>query len=151
MPSTFEDRVQLAREFLDGMGVLDFDRVARYLATDAVMVLPFVEDVPATRGSAAIVDQLRTSMPAMFVRMDFVYDRWYEVAGEQLVIAEYHSKALQRGTGNIYRNTYITIFGFEGDKITLYKEYLNPLRFAGLAQSAAAGQGSAEWREPLLP
>ncbi|KUH67682.1 hypothetical protein AU184_09455 [Mycolicibacterium novocastrense] len=151
MPWTFEDRVQLAREFLDSIGDLDFDRVARHLATDAVMVLPFVEDLPATRGSAAIVDQLRTSMPAMFVRMDFIYDRWYEVAGEQLVIAEYHSEASQRGNGGIYRNTYITLFGFETDKITLYKEYLNPLGFVGLTPPGPAGEVAASRDERLLP
>lgn len=132
MLSNSDERVQIARDFLDSIGSFDFERAERHLASDAVMTLPFVDDLPPTRGSTAIINQLRTSMPAMFERMDFTYDQWYEVNGENLVIAEYHSEAARLGNGGIYRNAYITVFGFEAGKITLYKEYLNPLRFDGL-------------------
>jgi ketosteroid isomerase-like protein len=134
MPSTFGERVRIVREFLDGIGDLDFDRVEGHLAADAVMVLPFVEDVPPTRGRSAIVAQLRDSVPAMFDRMNFTYDEWYDVRGDDAVIAEYHSECPQRGSGRIYRNTYITVFRFEGAKITLYKEYLNPSKFVGFTE-----------------
>lgn len=139
MPSIFEKRVQIVRDFLDGIGDLDFDRVERLLAADAVMVLPFVEEVPPTRGSAAIVDQLRNSVPAMFERMNFTYDEWYDVRGAESLIAEYRSECPQRETGNIYRNTYITVFGFEGNRIALYKEYLNPLKFIGFTDPVHGG------------
>jgi ketosteroid isomerase-like protein len=130
MPSTFGERVRVVREFLDGIGDLDFDRVEGHLAADAVMMLPFVEDLPPTRGRPAIVAQLRNSVPAMFDRMNFTYDEWYDVRGDA-VVAEYHSECPQRGSSRIYRNTYITVFRFEGAKIALYKEYLNPVKFIG--------------------
>lgn len=136
MASNFEKRVQVARDFLDSIGDLDFDRVERHLAADAVMVMPFVEEVAPIRGSAAIVDQLRNSVPAMFERMNFTYDEWYDVHGAESLIAEYHSECPQRGTPNVYRNTYITVFGFEGNKIALYKEYLNPLKFVGFTEGS---------------
>lgn len=139
MPSSFEKRVQLARGFLDSIGNLDFDRVEHHLAADAVMVLPFVEEVPPTRGSAAIAGQLRSSVPAMFERMNFTYDAWYDVRGSECLIAEYHSECPQKGTGNVYRNTYITVFGFDGSKIALYKEYLNPLKFIGFTEPVRGG------------
>ena len=135
----FEKRVQRARDFLDSIGALDFDRVERCLAADAVMVLPFVEEGPPTRGRSAIVEQLRTSVPVMFERMNFTYDAWYDVRGAESLIAEYHSECPQRGTGNVYRNSYITVFAFEGDKIALYKEYLNPLKFIGFTDPVQGG------------
>ena len=134
MSATFDERVRAVRGFLDGIGDLDFDRVEHHLAEDAVMVLPFVDEVPPTRGRSAIVDQLRNSVPAMFERMNFTYDEFYDVRGADAVVAEYHSECPQRGTGKIYRNTYITVFRFDGDKITLYKEYLNPLKFIGFTE-----------------
>lgn len=134
MPSTFADRVQIVRDFLDGIGDLDFARVELRLAEDAVMVLPFVEKMPPTLGRSAIVDQLRNSVPAMFERMNFSYDEFYDIRGADALVAEYHSECPQKGTGRIYRNTYITVFRFAEDTITLYKEYLNPLRFIGFTE-----------------
>ena len=49
------------------------------------------------------------------------------------VIAEYHSECPRKGNAGVYRNTYITVFGFDGEKIALYKEYLNPTRMTDLA------------------
>ena len=131
MSSDFHQRVAAVSDFLDSIGNLDFDRVKQLLAQDAVMVLPFVEEVPPTQGRTAIVDQLRNTVPLMFDRMNFAYDEWYDVCDADAVVAEYHSECPQKGTRKLYRNTYITVFRFDGDKISLYKEYLNPLKFAG--------------------
>ena len=72
-------------------------------------------------------------MAQMIERMEFTYDAWYDVRDSDTVIAEYHSEAtLTQGLG-IYRNQYITVFGFDGDKIALYKEFLNPVNVAAIA------------------
>lgn len=128
MTEHFRRRVKIITEFLNGIGDLDFDTVARHLADDAVMTLPFL-DIPSTNGRDAIVGQLSASVPRMFERMTFHYDAFYDVADSDTVIAEYHSECPRRGGGE-YRNTYITVFGFSGEKITLYKEYLNPTNMA---------------------
>lgn len=127
MPESMLRRVEVVTDFLDGIGDLDFDRAGRLLADDAVMVLPFV-DMPELQGKSAIVDQLRSSIPQMFDRMNFTYDNWYDVDADAALIVEYHSECPQKGSGGTYTNSYISVFRFEGDKISLYKEYLNPLR-----------------------
>jgi ketosteroid isomerase-like protein len=131
MSSTFTERVATARDFLDSIGNLDFERVAECLAEDAVMVLPFVEGMPPIQGRFEITDQLRNSVPLMFDGMSFTYDQWYDIRDADAVIAEYHSECPQKGTCEVYRNTYITVFRFDRGRISLYKEYLNPTKFAG--------------------
>ncbi len=136
MQSPFVERVEIVKDFLNSIGNLDFYRVAEHLAEEAVMVLPFVEQLPPLRGRSAIVSQLRESVPLMFDRMNFTYEQWYEVQGADAVIAEYHSESPQRGTGAVYTNSYITVFHFDGSQITLYKEYLNPVKMMGFTAPA---------------
>ena len=125
-------REKIVTDFLDGIGNLDFERAGRHLADDAVMWLPFLDALPPTRGRAAIVAQLSSTIPQMFERMDFTHDAWYDVRDSETLIAEYHSESPLRRTSGVYRNRYITVFAFEGDEITLYKEYLNPVAMADL-------------------
>jgi ketosteroid isomerase-like protein len=136
MSEPFLRRVEIVTEFLNGIGNLDFDAVGQHLAEDAVMVLPFVDEMPPVQGRSAIVDQLRGSIPQMFARMNFAYDEWYDVRDADALIAEYHSDCPQKGNGGTYRNTYVTVFRFEGDKISLYKEYLNPLKLMAVIPPA---------------
>jgi ketosteroid isomerase-like protein len=132
MSSTFDRRVAIVTDFLDGIGNLDFDRVAQHLARDAVMILPFLAEMAPVRGRSAIVDQLRNGVSRLFARMDFTYDEWYDVGASDIVIAEYRSVCTRRGVESVYGNSYITVFRFNGDEIGLYKEYLNPLGLTGL-------------------
>ncbi|MFN8043696.1 MAG: nuclear transport factor 2 family protein [Mycobacterium sp.] len=131
--TSFAQRVEAVRDFLDSIGKLDFDRAATLLADDAVMTLPFLDGLPPTAGRAAIIEQLGASVPQLFKRMTFFYDAFYEVRDSDTVIAEYHSECPRTRDAGVYRNTYITVFGFDGEKIALYKEYLNPARLAELA------------------
>ncbi|MGB8501539.1 nuclear transport factor 2 family protein [Mycobacterium sp.] len=143
MSEPFFRRVEVVTHFLDSIGDLDFDSVRQHLADDAVMVLPFVDNMPALQGKSAIVDQLRSSIPQMFERMNFAYDQWYDVHDADALIVEYHSECPQKGSGATYTNSYISVFRFESDKISLYKEYLNPLR---VIDAVASPGGSAEIR-----
>ncbi len=136
MPTTFSERVRVVTEFLDGIGDLDFDRVEHHLAEEAVMVLPFVEALPPVQGRTQIVERLRSTVPQMFERMNFTYDEWYDVRNVDAVIAEYRSECPQRDGDATYRNTYIAVFRFDGDKITLYREFLNPEKMAAFVTSA---------------
>ena len=138
MSEPFVGKVRIVTDFLNSIGSLDFDAVGRHLAENAVMVLPFVDGLPPVHGKDAIVDQLRSAIPQMFERMNFTFDEWYEVRDTDTLIAEYHSECPQKGTAAVYRNSYITVFRFEGEKITLYKEYLNPSRMFAAAPPARA-------------
>ncbi|MCB0940818.1 MAG: nuclear transport factor 2 family protein [Mycobacterium sp.] len=128
----FSRRVEVVRGFLDSIGALDFERAATHLADHAVMTLPFVDGQPPTEGRAAIVGRLSTSVPQLFERMTFHYDAFYEVRDSGTLIAEYHSECPRRNNAGVYRNTYITVFGFDGERIAHYKEYLNPMRMTEL-------------------
>jgi ketosteroid isomerase-like protein len=136
MTELFSRRVELVQSFLDSMAGLDFDHLGDHLAEDAVMVLPFLEALPPIHGKTAIVDQTKATMEQMFDWMRFSYDAWYDVHDSDTLIAEYHSEAgLKDGRGT-YRNQYITVFRFDSEKITLYKEFLNPGNVMAVAPQA---------------
>ncbi|GAA2554507.1 nuclear transport factor 2 family protein [Mycolicibacterium diernhoferi] len=135
MTAPFTRRVEIATDFLNSIGSLDFEEVGRHLADDAIMALPFLDDLPALHGKSAIVDQLRNTIPHLFRRMDFTFDQWYNIRESDAVIAEYHSEAIMLASDNAYRNSYITVFRFDGDRISLYREYLNPAKMTDLISS----------------
>ena len=127
-------KIEVVTDFLDKTGDLDFDSAGQLLAENAVMIMPFVDEIPRLEGRTAIIDQMRSVIPRMFERMNFSYDAWYDVCNDEAaLIAEYHSECPSTGGAGIYRNSYITVFRFDGDKIALYKEYLNPVRMIGFA------------------
>ncbi len=128
----FTRRVEITTDFLNRIGSLDFEGVGRHLADDAIMVFPFLDGLPALHGRSAIIDQLRNTIPHMFRRMDFTFDQWYDIRGEDAVIAEYHSEGLKLASDDAYRNSYITVFRFDDDQISLYREYLNPMKMVDL-------------------
>ncbi len=141
---TFRRKVDIVTDYLDRIGSLDFDGAGQHLADDAVMMVPFapsMEAAPPLVGKAAILDQMRAVMQEAFVRMDFTVDEWYDVSDSDALIAEYHSvcplKGLKgaQGRAGEYRNSYVGVFRFQGDKIALHKEYFNPIKLAALAEA----------------
>jgi hypothetical protein len=60
------------------------------------MVLPFVDEMPPMQGRSAIANQLRSTIPQMFERMNFTYDGWHDVRDADALIAEYHSECRMR-------------------------------------------------------
>jgi len=137
MQLTFQRKVDIVTDYLDSIGALDFDAVGEHLADNAVMTVPFTptaDDLPPLVGKQAILDQMRGVILPAFVRMDFTVDEWYDVSDPEALIAEYRSVCpLKRG--GEYRNSYVGVFRFEGDKITLHKEYFNPIKLTALAES----------------
>ena len=137
MQLTFQRKVDIVTDYLDSIGALDFDGVGEHLADNAVMIVPFTptgHDVPPLVGKQAILDQMRGVILPAFVRMDFTVDEWYDVSDSDALIAEYRSVCPLRRGGE-YRNSYVGVFRFEGDKITLHKEYFNPIKLTALAES----------------
>jgi ketosteroid isomerase-like protein len=135
MSALFSRRVEIVTDFLNSIGNMNFDRVEQHLADDAVMIAPFVDEMPPMQSRSAIVNQLRSTVPQMFERMNFTCDEWYDVGDADALIAEYHSECPLKGNGGTYRNTYITVVRFDGDRISLFKEYLNPQRMMVLMPS----------------
>ncbi|OBH40602.1 nuclear transport factor 2 family protein [Mycobacterium mantenii] len=141
MPESFQRRVDIVTAYLVGIGELDFDAAGEHLADAAVMMVPFTptgDDLPPLVGKKAILDQMRGVIVPTFARMDFTVDDWYDVRDSDALIAEYHSVcALKRG--GEYRNSYVGVFRFEGDKIVVHKEYFNPIQLVALADGPGVG------------
>lgn len=132
---TFRRKVDIVTGYLDSIGALDFDGAGEYLAGNAVMTVPFTPaagDVPSVVGKWAILDQMRRVILPAFERMDFTFDEWYDVSDPAALIAEYRSVCPLKQGGE-YRNCYVGVFRFEGGKITLHKEYFNPVKLTALA------------------
>jgi len=122
-------RPEIVRVFLERLGRMEIDHAADLLDDDCVMVFPYVEALDDVVGKAAIVTQIKATMVEMLEAMHFTFESWFETGDGSTVIAEYRSKCPIRGrAGAFYENAYIGIFGFKGDRIVLYKEYLNPLK-----------------------
>jgi ketosteroid isomerase-like protein len=128
IPSPAVDKAGVVAEFLTKIGKLDIDGAAEHLDENAVMCLPYLDQIEDVRGRDAIVERIKATVPAMLTEMVFTFDAWYETAQPDVVIVEYRSKCPWRGRDGFYENTYIGIYGFNGQKIILYKEYLNPLK-----------------------
>ncbi|PXW24489.1 UNVERIFIED_CONTAM: ketosteroid isomerase-like protein [Williamsia faeni] len=136
MSLSFQQKVDIVTEYLDRIGALDFEGAGRYLAENAVMVVPFSpssQEIPPLMGGQAILDQLRGTVASAFESMTFTVDQWYDVADSDVVIAEYHSVCPLKGRSGEYRNSYVGVFRFARDTIILHKEYFNPVRLAALA------------------
>jgi ketosteroid isomerase-like protein len=119
------DRAETVTEFLNSIGKLDFNAVDRLLADDAIAEFPFIDGLPPVLGKKAIVDQLSGTIPQMFERMYFTVDKCYAATDDDALIAEYRSECPRVG-GGTYTNRYIAVFRFEGDQISLYREYMDP-------------------------
>jgi ketosteroid isomerase-like protein len=122
------NKIAAVSEFMQRLGRMDIAGASELLAEDAVMALPYLDQLPDLHGRAAIVAQIEATMVQMLEAMHFTFDAWYEAQDGETVIAEYTSKCPIRGQDGFYENAYVGIFKLKGGKITLYKEYLNPLK-----------------------
>jgi uncharacterized protein len=146
MPLTFQEKLDIVTDYLNRIGALDFDGAGQHLADEAVMMVPFapsMEDMPPLVGKRAILDQMRATMPQVFVRMDFTVDEWYDVSDSDALVAEYHSVCPLKGAkrGGEYRNSYVGVFRFDGGRIVFHKEYFNPIKLAVFAVSGGPDGG----------
>lgn len=132
MSSTSQEKIKIVTEFLERIGRLDIRGAGELLHEDAVMMLPYVDPVPDVIGKQAIIEQLEATTPKMLEYMKFTFDEWYPTADPNCLIVEYRSSCARRDRGGLYENSYISVFKFIGNKISLYKEYLNPLPTAAL-------------------
>lgn len=122
------DKPAIVKEFLSRLGRLEIDAAAELLDDDCVMTFPYIEALPDIIGKAAIVAQIKATTAVMLDAMHFSFDSWFEATDGKTVITEYTSKCPIRGQDGFYENAYIGIFAFNGDRIALYKEYLNPAK-----------------------
>lgn len=129
-------RSAIIQRFLDALSAADLDTWGALWADDGVMTLPFA-DPGADRhvGRQACVDYFAAGL-ARF--SPFVFDELavIDTAGVEAV-AEWRGRATMLSSGGNYDNRYIAVFSFDDtNKITEYRQYLNPVAFDRAAGTA---------------
>jgi ketosteroid isomerase-like protein len=77
------------------------------------------------RGRAPWLGLNDATWPA-FSRFSLAITNLYELANPDMLIVEYQSDGEVRATGKPYRNRYIGVFRFCGERICAWREFHNP-------------------------
>jgi ketosteroid isomerase-like protein len=118
------------REVLARAAAMDVEGIARHLAPDVVMELPYAPPPLPRRydGLRAVLEFQRATAP-LFERFSLEVDRLHVAAPgpTTVVIAEYRSEGTVAATGRPYRNRYVTVFELDpSDRIRRWREYYDP-------------------------
>jgi ketosteroid isomerase-like protein len=106
-------------------GAMDVEGLARHLAPDIVMELPYAPPPLPRRydGLSAVLGFQRTSA-ALFSSFSMEIERVYAVDGAPVVVAEYRSAGVVAASGREYRNRYVTVFELDpGGRVRRWREY----------------------------
>lgn len=135
-----QHNIDLFKTMLGHLGRKEFDDVARYMADDVVCDWPFrpIPEMPdEMTGSKIILDFFREGMKD-FSPYDYRITTIYEMKDPSVVIAEYFSDSVYHPNNRPYSNRYLGIFRFEDDRITYWREYINPETIAKAMQDLQA-------------
>jgi ketosteroid isomerase-like protein len=117
--------VERAVELLTSVGQVDVDALAEHWTDDLVFELPYADPPVVRHGKQAVCAWLRRALTTFSLRLD-VTDV-YECPAQHVVVAEYTSTGRATTTGKPYKNSYICVFTFRGDKVCRQREFYNPL------------------------
>jgi ketosteroid isomerase-like protein len=126
--STDDPRASMLRDLLDALGTLDFERVGRMVATDAVFEFPYGTH-PPLRGREAIVAFLNASMAGFVSEMTFTVQAVHPAEDPELAFAEYTSVG-RLTNGGAYANRYVAALRVRDGLICEFKEFYNPAAIA---------------------
>jgi uncharacterized protein len=135
--STREANKQTLRRAMAGIGALDAEAIGAELHEDLEFSLPFEEAVPDSGRSEFLA--LLSGMFVMFEKFDVTLTRIYDMLDPNSLVAQYEGDALGRDKPVEYRNTYIGVFTFRDGKITLWREFANPMISNAMVAEFAAG------------
>jgi ketosteroid isomerase-like protein len=116
------------RELLALAGAMDVDGIARHLAPDIVMELPYAPPPLPRRydGLSAVLGFQRATGP-LFSSFRIEVDRVHVVETGTVVVAEYRSEGVVAASGRPYRNRYVTVFELDpGGRIRRWREFYDP-------------------------
>jgi ketosteroid isomerase-like protein len=116
------------RELLALAGAMDVERLARYLAPDIVMELPYAPPpLPRRYDGLSAVLGFQRSSAALFSRFATEVERVYVVENAPVVVAEYRGEGVVAASGAAYRNRYVTVFELDpGGRIRRWREFYDP-------------------------
>jgi len=126
--TTSDPRVEALHALLGAFEGLDFDRVGRLVAEDAVFEFPYGAH-PPLEGRQAILAHLNTAMASFVAEMKFTIQAIYPAEDPELVFAEYASVG-KLTSGGAYGNRYIAALRVRDGLIRHFKEFYNPAAIA---------------------
>jgi ketosteroid isomerase-like protein len=133
-------------EMLNALGRKDFDTFETFIAEEAVFEWPYppVDGFDGMMKGRAKFRKFCEAGMADCAPYAYSIEQIHDQALPDMLIAEYSSHSFYHPRKIEYANKYLGIFRFEGERITYWKEYLNPLivkRVYGEAFDNAAGMG----------
>ena len=139
MNSTMDDAEKAMKtivgELLGAISRLDAEGLRPWLAPDVVMEFPYA--VPGLQPRYSGVDRIVEAMsviPRMYSSFDWtVTESFASPATGALIICARSDAKLVGGVP--YRNDYVVLFRFRGDKVVLWREYFNSMKLPSLAGS----------------
>jgi ketosteroid isomerase-like protein len=119
----------LFEQLITAFGRKDFETFAKFVHPEALFEWPYLplKEFPTTmRGRDAFIETSKTGM-ANSDGYNHKVDVYYDQLDPDMLIVEYHSDTAVKPSGDRYANVYLGILRFEGDLVTYWKEYVNPL------------------------
>lgn len=125
MSANAGDRI---RELLALAGSMDVEGMARFLAPDVVMELPYApEPLPRRYDGLSEVLGFQRLAAGLFSSFSLEVDRVLVVDGGRSVVAEYRGQGVAAGSGRPYRNQYVTVFDLDaGGRVRRWREFYDP-------------------------
>jgi ketosteroid isomerase-like protein len=116
------------RELLARAGAIDVEGIARFLAPDIVMELPYAPPpLPRRYDGLSAVLGFQRSSATLFSSFAIEVERVHVVEHAAVVVAEYQSAGVVAASGRPYRNHYITVFELDrSDRIRRWREFYDP-------------------------
>lgn len=117
----------LGRRFLQALTTRDVDQVMPLWSIDGVLDFPFAPDgSPKTFEGAATIRRTLDSAFRQRVRMAFPTIVAHQGADPNLAFIEFNGE-MTLASGTPYNNRYIAKVEARAGKLTLFREYFNPL------------------------
>ena len=139
---------EVVSRFLEAEGKQDVHGMADVLAEDIVFEMPFaLPDLPdRVEGKGTVVEFLEQFLGkerGMFTGWDLHNIRIYPGGDPDLFFTELDVQAVVIKSGYQYRQKYTILFRVSDGHISLWREYLNPIRLQGAIASMQTVQQQA--------
>jgi len=116
------------RELLALAGAMDVEGMARYLAPDVVMELPYAPPpLPRRYDGLSEVLGFQRMVAGLFSSFSIEVERVHVVENGPVVVAEFRSVGAVAESGRPYRNRYVTVFELDpGGRVRRWREFYDP-------------------------
>jgi ketosteroid isomerase-like protein len=114
---------------LSALGTKDFDTFERYLDSDVLCEWPYppMAGFPTAMSGARTIRACFDRDMGAFTPYNYTIQKIYSTDDPAVVIAEYSSSSTYLPRNVPYGNKYVGIMTFRDGKITVWREYVNPI------------------------